>query len=57
MYPNLFEYIIYLQELVLNLTVMLYGKIFLLPRREEPVKKKYRKLKVDILPKIETLAN
>ncbi len=55
MYPNLFEYIIYLQELVINLAVMLYGKIFLLPQREEPVKKKYRKLKVDILPKIETL--
>ena len=52
---QVFEYIIYLHNLVINLAVMLYGKIILLPRRDEPIKKKYRKLKVDILPKIENI--
>lgn len=52
---QVFEYIIYLHNLVINLAVMLYGKIILTPRRDEPIKKKYRKLKVDTLPKIENI--
>lgn len=50
---HVIEYIIYLQQLVLNLAVLLYGKIISIPRRDEPVKKKYRKLNVDKLPLIE----
>ena len=52
---KIFEYIIYLHYLVINLAVMVYGKIFLIPRRDKPVKKKYRKLKVDSLPKFENI--
>lgn len=52
---QIFEYIIYLHSLVINLAVMVYGKIILIPRKSEPIKKKYRKLKVDTLPKIENV--
>lgn len=52
---QIFKYIMYLHSLVINLAVMLYGKIILIPRKNEPVKKKYRKLKVDTLPKIENI--
>lgn len=52
---HVFEYIMYLHNLVINLAVMLYGKILLIPRRDEPVDKKYRKMVVDTFPKIENI--
>lgn len=51
---QIFEYIMYLHSLVINLAIMVYGKIILSPKNE-PIKKKYRKLKVDTLSKIDNI--
>lgn len=52
---HVFEYIMYLHSLVINLAVTLYGKVLLIPKDKEPVDKKYRKLVVDSLPKLEKI--
>lgn len=52
---HVFEYIMYLHSLVINLAVTLYGKVLLIPKEKTPVDKKYRKLVVDQFPKIETV--
>lgn len=45
----------YLHSVILNLVATLYGKVLSIPKVDKPIDKKYGKLAVDLLPKIETL--